>query len=178
MTNHYKEAISGYRDIESLAFHRRQSELGKPEAEIMDYLALRSRDQGRTPMQWNDGYSAGFSTGEPWIGLNPDYPSVNVEHSLAAQDSILHFYRTLIELRRSHKALIYGDFQEIYPESEQLGGYTRTYQGTCWTILCNFTDQRVSLSAPLAGEIILSNTDSHEAGILKPYEAVISRRDE
>lgn len=171
MTNCPFASIDEYNDIMSINFYRNELELGRPEEDIMDYLAKRSRDHGRTPMQWNAGPSAGFTTGKPWIKINPNYSSINVEQSLQDENSVLQFYRQLIRLRRENKALVYGDFQEVYKDSNEIGGYTRTYEGERWTVLCNFTDQTVKAAAPSSDMLVLSNVPNHEDGVLKPYEA-------
>ncbi|AKG34173.1 alpha-glucosidase [Paenibacillus durus] len=175
MTNHYFASIEEYRDIESINFHAYGTALGRPEGDILKHLAKRSRDQGRTPMQWSPEPMAGFTSGEPWLRVNPNYTSINVEQSLHDGNSILHFYRKLIRLRRENKALIYGDYREIYKDSEELGGYVRTLGSEQWTVLCNFTDRNVAIPAPLAGDIVLSNLNAHEEGVMKPYETVICK---
>ncbi|BCG58580.1 alpha-glucosidase [Paenibacillus sp. URB8-2] len=175
MTNHYFASIEEYRDIESINFHSYETVLGRPEADIMEHLAKRSRDQGRMPMQWSPEPMAGFTTGEPWLPMNPNYSSINVEQSLRDDNSILHFYRKLIRLRRENKALIYGGYREIYTDSEELAGYVRALGNEEWTVLCNFTDRSITLAEPVAGSIILSNLKEHNNGILKPYETLICK---
>jgi oligo-1,6-glucosidase len=175
MTNSPFASIDEYRDIESLNFYRHETALGRPEADILNYLAKRSRDHGRTPMQWSAESMAGFTTGKPWLKVNPNYPLINVEQSLEDENSVLHFYRQLIKLRRENKALVYGDYNEIYKHSSEIGGYVRTYGEERWTVLCNFMDNPVSLSEPLDKFIVLSNIQDHEKGILKPYEALICK---
>ncbi|MNO19370.1 Oligo-1,6-glucosidase [compost metagenome] len=175
MTNYAFPAIEDYRDIESLGFHRQQAAQGRNQAEIMDYLALRSRDQGRTPMQWSTEPLAGFTQGVPWIKVNPNYPQINVQQSFMDEDSILNFYRELIRLRRENQALIYGDYREIYPDSEEIGGYERVHGQERWTVMCNFTDRSIRLSAPLEEEIMLSNISGHDKDVLRPYEVLVCR---
>lgn len=175
MTNYFMASMEEYRDIESLNYHRNETALGRSETDILNYLAIRSRDQGRTPMQWSSESMAGFTNGEPWISVNPNYSSINVEEELQDDNSILHFYRELIKLRRDNKALIYGDYHEIYVDSNELGGYVRTYGNECWTVICNFTDHTIPLTDPLAGHVVLSNINNHDNGLLRPYEALICK---
>lgn len=175
MTNCPISTINEYRDIESLNFHRHENALGRTEADIMDYLAKRSRDHGRTPMQWNAEPMAGFTTGNPWIKVNPNYPLINVEQSMLDESSVLHFYRQLIKLRRENMALVYGDYNEIYEDSNEIGGYVRTYGNESWIILCNFTDKIIFLSEPLPNIVVLSNIENHAENILKPYEVIICK---
>ncbi|AJY77809.1 alpha-glucosidase [Paenibacillus beijingensis] len=174
MTNGPFDSVDEYRDIQSLQIYREERALGRPEQEIMDYLAKRSRDQGRTPMQWNSGPEAGFTTGKPWLKVNPNSRTINVESELADEHSVLHFYRRLIKLRRGSKALVHGGYEEIFADSEQIGGYRRSYGGERWTVLCNFTDQKVPVPMPDAQHLVLSNvTGEREAGVMQPYEASI-----
>lgn len=173
MTNCPFASIEEYNDIMSINFYRDELSLGRPEKEMLDYLAKRSRDHGRTPMQWNAGPSAGFTTGKPWIKVNPNYLSINVEQSLQDDNSVLQFYQQLIKLRRENKTLVYGDFNEIYKDSNLIGGYTRTYKEERWTVLCNFTDRLIEADSPHFDTLILSNISHHEDGLLHPYEAVV-----
>lgn len=174
MTNCPFESIDEYRDIQSLQIYREEREVGRTEQEIMDYLAKRSRDHGRTPMQWDGEPNAGFTTGEPWIKVNPNSSEINVERELADEHSVLNFYRRLIRLRRGNKALVHGTYEEIFAESEEIGGYRRTFGGERWTVLCNFTEKKVPISLPDERCLVLSNvTGEREAGVMQPYEASI-----
>lgn len=175
MTNYSFDSIEEYRDIESINFHAYETALGRPEGDILNHLAKRSRDQGRMPMQWSSGQQAGFTSGEPWLSLNPNYTSINVDQSLRDEQSILHFYRKLIRLRRANRALIYGGYREIYKDSEEIGGYVRTLGNEEWTVICNFTDKSLAFAEPTIGRVILSNLKEHQECVLKPYEALICK---
>lgn len=174
MTNCPIESVDEYNDIMSLQLYREGIVAGRSEAELMDYLAKRSRDHGRTPMQWSAAPNAGFTTGKPWLKVNPNYTDINVEQQLSDESSVLQFYRRLIRLRKAHQALVHGDFEELYADSEQLGGYTRSWNGERWTVLCNFTAQTVEVEAPAEARLMLSNLgDSHRPDKLLPYETAI-----
>lgn len=179
MTNCPFDSIHEYRDIGSLNLFRDETAKGRPAEEILNYLGKRSRDQGRTPMQWNGEREAGFTSGTPWIKVNPNYREINVEENMKNEDSVLQFYRRLIALRREHRSLIYGYYDDLCKESKEVGAYQRTYNGERWIVLCNFTGQSVSLQQlteiPLDGERVLSNYESRDEKTLRPYEAVVFR---
>ncbi len=175
MTNHYFTSIDDYRDLDSINLYNEQIERGRSQQELLDYLYKRSRDQGRMPMQWDRSASAGFTTGQPWLQINPNYTEINVASQLEDERSVLHFYRRLSSLRKEHPALIYGDYKEIHTDSEQIGAYTRIYKQEFWTVWCNFTESTLSLPDITGGERMLGNMDDHESGTLRPFETVIYR---
>ncbi len=176
MTNAPFETIDEYDDIQSRQIYREELARGRSERDVLAYLGKRSRDHGRTPMQWNDGPSAGFTTGKPWLKVNPNYPAINVEREKNDPDSVFHFYRRLIRLRRSHPALVHGDYRPIHESSESIGGYERTHGGERWTVLCNFTDRTVSVERPNDAELRLTNVaEGRLPGALSPYETAVYR---
>lgn len=175
MTNCPMDGIGDYDDIMSLRLYREGLESGRSEEEMLAYLAKRSRDHGRTPMQWSGGKNAGFTAGKPWLRINPNYPEINAERQEREEDSVLWFYKRLIRLRRENRALVYGDFCELYADSEQIGGYVRSLGGEKWTVLCNFTREPVPARMPENGRLALSNVKSRTHGFLAPYEASIFR---
>ncbi len=175
MTNHYFTLIDDYRDLDSIHMYNEQIECGRSEQELLDYLYKRSRDQGRMPMQWDGSAQAGFTSGQPWLQVNPNYTEINVAAQLNDEHSVLYFYRQLVRLRKEHPAFIYGNYKEIYTDSEQIGAYTRTYKQEFWTVWCNFTESTISLPDLMSGERMLGNMDDHDSGTLRPYESVIYR---
>lgn len=175
MTNCVFNSIDEYKDVDSLNFYNIESAEGRRKAEVMDYLRKKSRDNARTPMQWNNGYMAGFTSGNPWLKVNPNYTFINVEQSLKDENSILNFYKKLIKLRKENKALIYGNFKEIFKASNEIGGYIRSLENENWAVLCNFTENQVKVPEIDDRFVILSNLKSHEKGILKAYEALICK---
>ncbi|WP_194544963.1 alpha-glucosidase [Paenibacillus sp. JZ16] len=179
MTNCQFDSIDEYRDIGSLNLFREETVKGRPASEILDYLGRRSRDQGRTPMQWSDDREAGFTSGTPWIKVNPNYTEINVEQNMRDEFSVLQFYRRLIALRRQHPALVYGYYESLCEESVEIGAYRRVYDSEALIVVCNFTGHRVE-SAELeeilaGGEPVLSNYETREQGSLRPYEATVYR---
>ena len=174
MTNVCFDHLEDYRDIESInAYHQYvDSGLVSPE-NMMSYLKFISRDNARTPMQWNDSENAGFTAGTPWIKVNPNYTTINTEAALADPDSVFYYYQKLIQLRHSLPIIVYGTFHGLLEDSETIYAYTRTLDGQTLTIACNFTDaeQPCDLFENGAGRELISNYAEHKAGVLQPYEA-------
>ena len=174
MTNVYFDRLEDYRDIESInAYHQYvDSGLVAPE-KMMSYLKLISRDNARTPMQWNSSKNAGFTTGTPWINVNPNYTAINTEAALADPDSVFYYYQKLIRLRHSLPIVVYGTFHGLLEDSETIYAYTRTLDDQTLTVACNFTDteQPCDLFENGFSEELISNYKEHKAGVLQPYEA-------
>lgn len=174
MTNCPMDTVDDYNDIMSLQLYREGIASGRSEEEMLGYLAKRSRDHGRTPMQWSGRHQAGFTDGTPWLKINPNYTNINVEEQLKDSGSVLQFYRELIRLRRANKALVYGDFQELYADSETIGGYARSFEGERWIVICNFTSEAAAVEMPAGAQLVLRNVKAAQRqGMLHPYEAVI-----
>ena len=153
----------------------------------MKSIYIKSRDNARTPMQWTCGKNAGFTDGNPWIGVNENYREINVEKSLADENSVLHHYKKLINLRKTDKAFVYGEFTPILMEDKDIFAYYRIYGKDKFLIICNFygRDRIIEVAdvddTKVKTEIILSNyADSSkklEKLPLRPYEAVIYKID-
>ena len=187
MTNVRFPDISDYKDIETLNLYRERLEGGYEKEDIMRSVYARSRDNARTPMQWGAGASAGFTTGTPWIAVNPNYTEINAEEERKDPDSVYHFYRKLIRLRKTHPVFVDGKFDLLLPEDERIFAYTRT-DGTHQMLVCaNFTGE--AAACPLDGkwknaEMLIHNyredpawSDDGERIMLKPYEAVMLYRE-
>ena len=179
MTNVYFDKLEDYRDIESInAFHQYvDSGIIKAE-DMMRYLKEISRDNARTPMQWDDSKNAGFTDGTPWINVNPNYKEINAKAAVADPDSVFHYYRELIKLRHTLPIIVYGKFQGLLDDSETIYAYERHLDGQVLTVACNFTDQEQDCTFfdDLAGEELISNYKEHKAGKLQPYEARVILR--
>ena len=165
-----------YRDVESLNYYRILREQGKTEAEALTILAARSRDNGRTPMQWSAGPYAGFSTKEPWIPLAKNHAAIHVEAAQKDEDSILAFYRRLIQLRHEMPIIAEGDIRFIEEDNPDVIAYERTWQGEQLTVLCNFrpTDvhlRHLSLQDFADAQKLLGNYPDREE-CLRPYEVL------
>lgn len=156
MTNAYFRSIDQYRDVESLHYFDILKEKGVAEAEIYEILRQRSRDNGRTPMQWNGGHEAGFTSGRPWIEVNENYRQIHVEASLADEDSIFHYYRKLVALRKEYEVISEGDYEPLLETHEGIFAYRRRLGGKEALVLTNFT--KMEQSAP-AEELGLEETD-------------------
>ena len=174
MTNVYFDKLEDYRDIESInAFHQ-YVDNGLVKAEdMMRYLKEISRDNARTPMQWDDSKNAGFTDGTPWINVNPNYKEINAKAALADPDSVFHYYQELIRLRHTLPIIVYGKFQGLLEDSETIYAYKRILDGQVLTVACNFTDQEQDcvLCEDPAAEELISNYKGHKARKLQPYEA-------
>ena len=179
MTNVYFDKLEDYRDIESInAFHQYvDSGIVKAE-DMMRYLKEISRDNARTPMQWDDSKNAGFTDGTPWINVNPNYKEINAKAAVADPNSVFHYYQELIKLRHTLPIIVYGKFQGLLDDSETIYAYERHLDGQVLTVACNFTDQEqdCTLFDDLAGEELISNYKTHKAGKLQPYEARVILR--
>ena len=179
MTNVYFDKLEDYRDIESInAFHQYvDSGIVKAE-DMMRYLKEISRDNARTPMQWDDSKNAGFTDGTPWINVNPNYKEINAKAAVADPNSVFHYYQELIKLRHTLPIIVYGKFQGLLDDSETIYAYERHLDGQVLTVACNFTDQEqdCTLFDDLASEELISNYKEHKAGKLQPYEARVILR--
>lgn len=180
MTNVPFGGIEDFRDIESInAFHE-LTEAGIMEADrMMECIRYKSRDNARTPFQWDDSENAGFTTGTPWIMVNPNYQKINAKEQMARKDSVFHYYQKLIQLRKQYDIIVYGTYQLLSPDSRELYVYTRELDGQKLLTICNFTKKEVAFQIPDefdGGRILVSNTDRTKIAkeiVLAAYEAVV-----
>ncbi|WP_339783698.1 alpha-glucosidase [Paenibacillus sp. FSL R7-0313] len=175
MTN-VQYSIEDYRDIELLNFYKERMGKGCPEQSVMESIYAKGRDNARTPMQWDTSDNAGFTQGEPWIKVNPNYKHIHAEESLNNPESIFHYYRKLIQLRKDHEVIVYGDYELIFPENPDVFAYTRTLNGATILVVCNF--QGYTTELPLQEQLTESNqllifnyTSELSDSKLRPYEA-------
>jgi glycosidase len=173
MSNCPFRSIGDYRDIQSLNAHRNALASGMEEKEVMRFLAGRSRDHARTPMQWDATRNAGFTDGDPWIIVNPEYTEVNAGAQRGDGNSVLEHYRKLIALRR-RDVFINGSFEELAADSNSVGGYTRTLDGETATVWCNFSPAPVDLPETLQGRIALDTSGNFDGKTLGPWESVVA----
>jgi oligo-1,6-glucosidase len=141
MTNTPFAGLDEYRDIESVNWAREAAGRGVADADILAALAVKSRDHARTPVAWDDGPNAGFTTGTPWIRVNPNYPEVNAAAAVADPDSVFHHYRRLIELRHTMDVVVHGDYRLLLPDDEQVFAYVRTLGGTRLLVMANLSSE-------------------------------------
>ena len=165
MTNYPFTVEEELRDIESLNLLSRARKEGGEDWAWQGILQ-KGRDNARTPMQWDNTAQAGFTTGTPWISVNPNYTYINVSDAAKDPDSILNFYRQLIELRKNSKVLKYGDFTLLLPEDPQLFAYRRSDGGEEILVCCNFSDREAAFPFR-EGKILLS--DGLNYGVLGAY---------
>lgn len=181
MTNVQFDELTDYDDIQSVNRARQMMEEGTPREEAMNYIYASSRDNVRTPMQWNSQPEAGFTTGTPWLGVNPNYADINVAESLKDPNSIYHFYKEMIALRRDNEALIYGSYELVLPLHKQVYAYKRQGESETYLIVVNvFNDSaEVDLTPFDLKELVLTNYEVPnplEQDIqLRPYEARLYR---
>ena len=178
MTNIYFDKLEDYRDIESINYFKEFTESGLMTPEhMMKCLMLRSRDNARTPMQWNDSKQAGFTDGEPWIKVNPNYKEINAAQQLEDPNSIFHYYQKLIRLRKEKDIIVYGGFEPLYRDDEQIFAYTRKQDQEKLLTVCNFSDQNAEVEVPEEfkdAECLITNLGRkvfEAKTVLKPYEA-------
>lgn len=180
MTNAYFDSLEDYRDIESLNAYKEITEsFGETPETVLGYLKKIGRDNARTPMQWEDSANAGFSTGTPWIPVNPNYKEINAQQQLHDPDSVFRYYQKLISLRHTMDILVHGTYELLEPENEQLFLYLRTLGTERLVVLCNFTGRDlpvpdcVSADIQEKTELLISNYQNRQDGILRPYEASV-----
>ena len=169
MSDYPFESIEDYRDIEALNYYKEQLEKGTNEKEILKRLLYGSRDHARTPMQWNDSQYAGFSDREPWLRVNPNHKEINVETEEKDDNSILHFYRRMIRLRKDNPALIYGSFEPIRT-GKDVFAYYRQKDGRKFMIIMNLTDKEKDYPFTVHEKLISSNYGVY-SNKLRAYEA-------
>jgi oligo-1,6-glucosidase len=183
MTNVKFERIEQYRDIEILNMYREHTEEhGKDAAEVMESVYSKGRDNARTPMQWDDTHHAGFTSGTPWIEVNPNYTRINAKEALADPDSIFHYYKRLIRLRKEHEIMAYGKYDLILENHERIYAYTRTLNDELWLIVLNFFGDETVFELPehlrhSSRQLMIANYEDIDPEqpidkvALRPYEA-------
>ena len=191
MTNVRFDSIEQYQDIEIRNMYRERLEKGYAEKDIMESIYAKGRDNARTPMQWDDTENAGFTTGTPWLGVNPNYTEINARSQLQDENSVFHYYKKLIHLRKENSIFVDGDFTLLLPEDENIFAYVREYEGRKLLVAANFTDKEVE--CPLLKEwgvpadedgaaksrdngvklLIHNYNDLPSQQKLRPYEAMI-----
>ncbi len=140
MTNVAFQSMDDYRDVEVLNAWKDWQAKGMTEAEFLPRVHTQGRDNVRTPIHWNDSPNAGFTTGKPWIRVNPNYPKINVEEAEADQNSVLHFYRKAIQYRKASKLWTYGTYVQYLKEDQNIFAYQRVYEGQTFLVVLNHSD--------------------------------------
>ncbi|EMF5210847.1 alpha,alpha-phosphotrehalase [Enterobacter roggenkampii] len=179
MTNPHFSRITDYRDVESLNMFAELRASGREPDELLAILASKSRDNGRTPMQWDASHNAGFTEGEPWIGVCDNYETVNARAALDDADSVFYTYQSLIRLRKTLPVLTWGDYEDLLPEHPSLWCYRRQWQGQTLMVVANLSRERQQWQPdPVQGawRVALGNYDDvpsrPNARLLRPFEAI------
>ena len=186
MTNPDFNQISDYRDVETLNAYQKLSTDGMPHDALMAAIRQKSRDNGRTPVQWDDSEFAGFSVVEPWIGIASQPQKINVAAAIKDPDSVLHHYRSLIALRKTSAALKYGEYCCLSPDDPAVWAYSRSLENELLLVVSNFSEQAVdfelashTIPAGWQGELLLANyadaTLSRSRFVLRPFESLLMR---
>lgn len=182
MTNVPFEKLEDYRDIESLNAY--EEEVGRGSVtpdEMLHYLRCRSRDNARTPVQWDDSEHAGFTIGTPWIMVNPNYKEINAKEQLSRKDSVFYFYKKLIRLRKEYDIIPYGTYQLLLPEDPDLFVYERKLGEERLLVICNFSEKELSYEVPEEfsaenAKLLMANYEDAKIAAhltLRPYESLV-----
>ncbi|MEK4692753.1 alpha,alpha-phosphotrehalase [Bacillus sp. FSL M8-0063] len=186
MTNPKFESIEQYRDVESLNIHDIKREEGLSKEEIIGILKQKSRDNSRTPMQWNEEMNSGFTTSTPWISVAENFTEINVEKALEDKESVFYHYKKLIELRKTYDVITEGEYAILDENHLKVWAYTRTVNEEVLLVINNFYGEEITYSAPvdvqldgMKQEVLLSNYKDSSKEItnlnLRPYESIVYR---
>ena len=178
MTNPGFESLDDYKDVETHTVYKEgRKKFHFSEKTMMRKIKYMSRDNARTPMQWDDTDNAGFSDSKPWIRVNPNYPYINAQKDMNSKDSIYKFYQKLFDLRKNSNALIYGDYFEYYPNSNRVICYKRYDEKDTYFIVCNYSKRRRNLRLPFEldkATIVLDNYGYTEnTKLFEPYQGKV-----
>ena len=178
MTNPHYTSIDQYRDVESLNYYRILMENGKTSEEALQVLAERSRDNGRTPMQWDDSHAAGFTTGTPWIYPPENYRQINAAAQMNDETSVRAFYKKLVQLRKEMEVISEGKIEFLMKEDESVLAYRRYTDSQEMLVMCNLTSEEAPVTLPRGWEntdVLIANWDNATALTdltLRPYECL------
>ena len=179
MTN-VKLPLEQYQDVEIHNMYQKRLTEGYPEEEILRSIYAKGRDNARTPMQWNDEANAGFTTGKPWLPVNPNYTQINAQAALQDPDSVFWYYKKLIELRKSYAVFAQGDFTLLEESHPHLFVYQRCTEKEQILVVCNFAAQEVSWERPdewKEAKALIANYPQPAQEVLRPWEAMILYRE-
>ncbi|MBU2864832.1 alpha-glucosidase [Reinekea forsetii] len=179
MTN-VQYSIEDYKDLETLNWYNEQLQKGAESKTLLRSIHLMGRDNARTPMQWNDQEHAGFTVGDPWLKVNPNYPEINVARAQQQAEGIWPWYQSLIALRKENKVLVYGRYTPMMESSEQVFAFLRDQNETRILVLVNLSDEKAVLDLPnhivnTPWQVTLNNYDSMTMSELLPWQAIIMR---
>lgn len=179
MTNVKFDSLDDYRDIETLNMYKERSSLGYTHEEIMTSIYAKGRDNARTPVQWDATEHGGFTTGTPWIKVNPRYKDINVKSTLEDPQSVFYFYQKLISLRKEMDIIVEGDFQLLLKDHPSIFAYERNWKDEQLLVLCNFSKNEVEINEEelvnsiTNSQLLLSNYEAGTSTTLRPYEVKV-----
>jgi oligo-1,6-glucosidase len=177
MSNIKFDRVDQYNDVELLTNYEQVKAKGGDLKRFLEGMKISSRDNGRTPMQWDTTVNAGFGTGTPWLPVNRNYSTVNVAAQEKDPNSCLNYFRAMQKLRKEHEVLVYGKYTLIDKDNPAVFAYTREWKGKKWLVLLNFKDKPATVKTGLdlsKAKLMMQNyTTASSDGSLKPYEAVI-----
>ncbi len=181
MTNTVFNSIDDFQDVKSINEAKEKLEMGVSNDEILNLLSNTSRDNARTPMQWDSSENAGFTTGKPWLKINENYININVEKQISDENSIFNYYKKLIRLKKGNEILTHGKFNLLLEDDTDIFAYTRGTENEKYLILSNLTENSKTVSLKdfenLKKEIVLSNYNENEIHLenlnIKPYECFV-----
>jgi trehalose-6-phosphate hydrolase len=184
MTNPKFDKIEDYRDVESLNIFEIKKNEGLSEQEIIEILKQKSRDNSRTPVQWNSSNHAGFTTGTPWIHTAANYKEINAENAMKDSDSVFYHYRELIRLRKEYDVITNGDYELISEEHDSIFAFVRNTENEMLLVINNFYGKDTTYILPvrldidgLTSSVLLSNYEDSaplsKAIPLRPYESIV-----
>ena len=180
MTNTDSTRIDQFKDVESLNHYEILQQKGLSKEDALRIIQIHSRDNGRTPMQWNGEDHGGFTTGTPWIGVNENYSKVNAQSQIQDETSIFSYYKKLVQLRKDIDVIAYGDITPLDPKHPSVFAYERSYEDEKLVVICNFYknevvwDSKMNLEGyeTLLGNYSEQNIENSKI-TLKPYEAIM-----
>ncbi|WP_338231170.1 glycoside hydrolase family 13 protein [Companilactobacillus muriivasis] len=176
MTNVHYTKLSQYEDLESLnAYHEFvDDEKIVDKDSMLKYLSIHSRDNARTPMQWDKNKNAGFTSGKPWFELNPNFGEINARSQIEDEKSVFSYYKRLIDLRHNSDLIIYGDYELLDPEDEQVFAYKRRYNDENLLVISNFAEETVTRDyGQSKGKLMIGNYDDDLDMEIRPYESKV-----
>ena len=183
MTNYPFQSPDDFRDIESINAYREWCSEGKLSHEVFwPCIIFKSRDNARTPVQWDDSPQAGFTAGTPWIAVNPNYTTINAKAETADFNSVFHYYKKLIALRKENPIMVYGKYEALMEDNEQLFVYTRTMDNEKLLVVCSFCDHETKFTIPaefVGTSCLISNIENvydKAEMTLRPYEAFVLQK--
>lgn len=158
MTNIRMKSINDYHDVSAHNDYFRMTDSSMSKRKALEWLNHYSRDNARTPMQWDDTENAGFTYGKPWLKVNPNYKKINAKIQMSKSDSVFRYYQSLIALRRKNPVIIYGNYTDISPDGKDIYMYTRKHGETTWLVILNFSSRLCTVNiSPIVTNVVLSN---------------------